>query len=100
MDENHTVMRTVVLRNLQGMHMRPAHGFMTVASGFACAVTVRKEDEEVDGKRMLGLMGFAHGGDTLTIRCVGPDAAEAVDALVAYLDGLPEQFNEQRVPPP
>ena len=72
---------------------------MALASEFECEVFVRNGEDEVNGKRLLGLMGFAHCGDTITIRCEGSDAAKAADALTAFVDGLPEQFNEEAVPP-
>ena len=94
-----SITREVTLRNSHGMHMRPAHGFMALANEFTSDVFVQNGDDEVNGKRMIGLMGFAHCGDTLMIRCEGEDAEAAADALVKYIEGLPEMFNEQDVPP-
>lgn len=85
--------RTVVVTNRHGLHARPASEFVKIASGFSAEVTVRKEDLEVNGKSIMGvLMLAAEPGAELTLRAEGDDADEAVATLVDFLrtDGAEE----------
>ena len=80
------VERSVVVRNRHGLHARPASEFVKLASGFSAEVTVRKEDLEVNGKSIMGvLMLAAEPGAELTLSAQGEDAGDAVDALAEFL---------------
>lgn len=93
------VERTVVVRNRHGLHARPASEFVKLASGFAAEVTVCKEELEVNGKSIMGvLMLAAESGSELTLRAEGEDAEVAVDALADFLrtdEGEPEEREEE-----
>ena len=78
--------RTVEVQNRHGLHARPAAEFVKLASSFEAEVTVRKDDREVNGKSILGvLMLAAEPGAVLTVEASGADAAAAVGALVEFL---------------
>lgn len=80
------VSETVVVRNRNGLHARPASEFVKLASGFESEVKVRKEELEVNGKSIMGvLMLAAEPGAELTLTAAGEDAAEAVYALGEFL---------------
>lgn len=65
-----------------GIHARPAAQFVKLASRYSCDIRVEKDDEQVDGKSIMGLMMLAAGnGSILTISAEGPEAEEALDAL-------------------
>lgn len=84
--------RSIVISNPQGLHLRPAHGFVALASKFASKIRVsRKDGEVVDGKSILSLitLGAAQGTE-LTVRAEGADAVNAVNELAEYLEGLSE----------
>ena len=84
--------RSVVISNPQGLHLRPAHGFVALASKFDSDIRVSREDGEVvDGKSILSLitLGAAQGTE-LTVRAEGADAETAVSELTEYLEGLDE----------
>jgi phosphocarrier protein HPr len=68
------------------LHARPA-GAMAVAAGkFAATVTVSVGGKTVDAKSVLGVMGLgATSGQQVTVSADGPDAAEAVAALIAII---------------
>lgn len=92
--------RQAILKNLLGLHMRPAQGFMEAAQAFSCEVSVRRGDDEVNGKSIMGLVQLAaECGQTLEIRCVGQDAQQAAIALAEYVEKMPETFEEERVDP-
>jgi phosphocarrier protein HPr len=92
------VVREAVIKNSQGLHMRPAMGLMERSREFACQVFIGVDGEEVDGKGILGLIELRVGcGQTIQIRCVGEDAVTAADTLADYIESMPESFQEDRV---
>ena len=44
---------TVVIRNPQGLHMRPAMAFARIANRFRSAVTIRRQDQAANGRSMV-----------------------------------------------
>jgi phosphocarrier protein len=85
-DESDNVERTVEIRNRHGLHARPAAEFVKLASSYDARVMVEKDDLEVNGKSIMGvLMLAAEPGAVLTIRADGDDAREAVEALVRFV---------------
>jgi len=85
--------RTVMIRNRRGLHARAAAKFVKLAETFAAEVTVRKNGSSVSGGSIMGLMMLAAGpGTQVTIEAVGAQAAEAVAALAALVDGA---FDEE-----
>jgi phosphocarrier protein HPr len=74
--------RTVVITNRYGLHARPAAEFVKLAAQFRASITVRKDDLEVNGKSIMGMMMLAaECGSAIAIRADGEDAASALDAL-------------------
>ncbi|MGY3260975.1 dihydroxyacetone kinase phosphoryl donor subunit DhaM [Frigoribacterium sp. 2355] len=83
------VERSAVLVNASGLHARPAADLVTHASRFQADVTVNG----VDAKSLLRIMGLNVGvGSTVAVMATGPDAAAAVDDLIALIEG---GFGEQ-----
>jgi phosphocarrier protein len=85
---------TVSLVNRLGLHARAAAKFVHVTSRFSSQITVRYNEEEVNGKSILGLLLLAAPcGSELTITADGDDAQEAlaaVEALIGERFGEPE----------
>lgn len=80
--------RTVRIANKQGLHARPAAEFVKLAKTYEAEIFVMKEDVEVNGKSILGLMMLAaECGSELVIRADGSDADEAVEGLCALIAG-------------
>jgi phosphotransferase system HPr (HPr) family protein len=93
-----TLQRTVRITNPQGLHMRPSVAFAELAGRYECQVTVHHEGRSVDGKSPWDLLLLAAmPGTELTIEAAGPDAEEALDALIDLLSRPPEE--EPPVPP-
>ena len=85
--------RSVAIQNRYGLHARPAAEFVKLASRFRSDVTVRKQDLEVNGKSIMGMMMLAaEFGSEITIRASGDDAENAVQDLVALING---RFGEE-----
>lgn len=73
---------TVVVNTPVGLHARPASLFVKTASRFESAITVIKDDKEVNGKALLALMSLAARlNDEITITADGKDEKEAIEAL-------------------
>ncbi len=83
----------VTIQNKLGIHARPAAQFVKTASAFQSHVTVEKDEEEIDGKSIMGLMMLAAGhGSKLVIRTNGEDADAALEALVKL---IADKFGEE-----
>jgi phosphotransferase system HPr (HPr) family protein len=68
------------------LHARPAGALAVVAGRFASAVSVTADGQTADAKSVLGVMGLGvTRGQRLTVSAAGPDAEEAVSALIAIL---------------
>lgn len=71
-----------ILRNMTGLHARPAAHFAKAAAAFACAVRVQKGAKVVNGKSVLALLALgAKHNDTLVIETEGEQADEALLCL-------------------
>lgn len=83
------------IANRQGLHARPASLFVQLANRFRSKISVRKADEEVDGKSIMGLLMLAiERGTTIEVCVDGPDAEEAMAAIADFLSK-----DEQEVKP-
>ena len=78
--------RSVQIVNKQGMHARPAAEMVKAASRFGSDITISRDDLEVNGKSIMGVMMLAaEFGATITIRAEGADADAALDALATLV---------------
>jgi len=74
--------KKLIIKNKQGLHARPAALFVQIANKYESDVTVRKGNEEVNGKSIMGLMTLAAGkGSNVILKITGPDAKEAMQEL-------------------
>lgn len=68
--------------NRLGLHARAAAQFVQIAGKFSAEVFVEKDDFEVNGKSIMGiLMLAAPQGTLIRVRTEGDDAAEAMSAI-------------------
>jgi len=76
------ISKKLTVKNKQGLHARPAALFVQVANKYDSRVTVRRGEEEVNGKSIMGiLMLGAEKGSEIVIEIEGDDAAEALKEL-------------------
>jgi phosphocarrier protein HPr len=74
--------RTVEIVNRNGLHARPAAEIVKLSSRFQAEITMVRDDLEVNGKSIMGVMMLAaEFGSTLLVRANGPDAEQAVKAI-------------------
>src|ERR1700716_1356387 len=81
------ISRDIEIKNKLGLHARAAAKLVHTAARFKSDIKVRKGDEEVDGKSILGILLLAAGrGSVITIRADGEDEREALDAIEKLID--------------
>ncbi len=78
--------RTVQIINRNGLHARPAAEIVKLAAKFECEITIVKDDLDVNGKSIMGVMMLAaEHGSNITLKAEGPDADQALDALATLV---------------
>lgn len=78
--------RSVQIVNSNGLHARPAAEIVKTASRFRSDITMVREDLEVNGKSIMGVMMLAaECGATVILRANGPDENDALESLVQLI---------------
>ena len=78
--------KTIVIKNKQGLHARPAALFVQIANKFDCEIAVSKGKDKVNGKSIMGIMMLEAGkGSKVTIVASGNDAEQAMRELESLL---------------
>ena len=84
---------TLVIINQAGMHARACQVFVKTANRFRSKITVARDDLEVDGKSILGvLMLAAEPGAEIRVRAEGEDEDEALEAIRRLVE---DKFGEE-----
>jgi phosphocarrier protein HPr len=79
--------RDIEIKNKLGLHARAAAKFVHTAARYKADIKVRKGEEEVDGKSILGILLLAAGrGSTVHVRADGEDERDALDAVEKLID--------------
>ena len=82
-----TLQRTVVVRNPQGLHLRPADLLVKQASRYASTVLLGRDGHMADCKSILSILTLgAAQGTELDLRAEGVDAAEAILAIAELFE--------------
>lgn len=80
------VERRIVIRNKLGLHARAAVKFVNVANRYSSSVRIVKDDAEIDGKSILGILTLAATqGTSIMLRISGEDEGEASKALIILI---------------
>ena len=81
-----TARATAIILNKRGLHARASAKFVETAARFQSEVTVSKDDSRVSGRSIMGLMMLAASpGTSIELSAEGPDARDAVQALLALI---------------
>ena len=87
------ITKSIEIRNRLGLHARAAAKLVHTSSRFRSSVRIRKDDEEVDGKSILGILLLAaSSGTTLQVIVEGEDEREASTAVE---DLIARRFDEE-----
>ena len=79
--------RSIEIKNKLGLHARAAAKLVHTAARFKSDIKVRKGDEEVDGKSILGILLLAAGrGSSIIVKADGMDERDALDAIEKLID--------------
>jgi len=78
-----TASRTVTVTHHPGLHARPCLAIVNTVRRFQSKVEIRNGREVADAGEVLQLMSMGvDAGTDVTLTATGPDANEAIDALV------------------
>lgn len=81
------IKREVTIINKLGLHARPSAQLVTTASRFKSEVMLARDDTQVNGKSIMGVMMLAaEKGSQVTVQCDGPDEEEAMQAIVDVIE--------------
>jgi phosphocarrier protein HPr len=76
------VVKELVVQNKLGIHARPAAMIVRITNKFKSEVFVEKDEEQVNGKSIMGLMMLAAGkGSKVKFLATGEDAAQMLAEL-------------------
>lgn len=79
--------KELVVQNKMGIHARPAAMIVRVTNRFKADVLVEKDDEQVNGKSIMGLMMLAAGkGSKVKFVATGDDAGQMLSELEQLFD--------------
>lgn len=84
------------VRNKKGLHARASAKFVKCAETFNATIRVTREGQTVGGTSIMGLMMLAAGlGSTLIIEAEGPEAPQALAALIELVSsGFGEDISD------
>lgn len=86
--------REVTVRNRAGLHTRPASMLVRTASKFDADVFLRRDNYEINGKSVIGVMTLAaEQGATLELIVEGEDEEDAAEAIAELFE---DGFGEER----
>jgi phosphocarrier protein HPr len=78
----------LLIRNQLGLHARACALFVKTAARYKSHIMVSRDDIEVNGKSIMGVMMLAaEEGSSILVKADGPDEADAVRALEDLVRG-------------
>ena len=78
--------KELVVQNKMGIHARPAAMVVRITNKFKAEVFVEKDDEQVNGKSIMGVMMLAAAKNVfLDIEINGSDEEEALAAIKSLI---------------
>ena len=77
----------VLIRNEKGLHARASAKFVKCAETFQSEIVVTKDGQDVGGTSIMALLMLAAScGTTIKLTANGPDAEQAITALVELIE--------------
>lgn len=81
------IQREVSIKNRAGLHTRPAAALVKLAAAFKSEFFIEKDEIEINGKSIIGVMTLAaEQGSKLILRFSGDDEVEACNAVVDLVE--------------
>jgi phosphocarrier protein len=76
------VEKKIVIKNKLGLHARAAVKFVNLSNRYSSSVKIVKDETEIDGKSILGILTLAAiQGTAIVLRISGKDEDEALKGL-------------------
>ncbi|KAK2141495.1 hypothetical protein LSH36_1091g00167 [Paralvinella palmiformis] len=86
--------KEVVVKNKSGIHARPAAEIVGIAVKFRSSVFLKKGEDRVNAKSILGVIALGASYDTrLTIETEGEDEVRAAETLAQVFNSVQEENN-------
>ncbi len=83
----------VIIPNKRGLHARASAKVVEASARFQSEIHIIKDGQEVNGRSIMGLMMLAASiGSTVMVTAEGPDAQEALTAILALIEA---KFGEE-----
>ncbi|MCM8786484.1 MAG: HPr family phosphocarrier protein [Candidatus Omnitrophica bacterium] len=77
----------IIVKNIHGLHARPAAIFVQIASKFDAKVLLSKDNEIVDGKSIIAILSLGiNSGTKIRLIVDGEDAEKAFYELKNFLE--------------
>jgi len=98
---NSPLSRTVIVRNAQGLHARPADLLVRLANQFESEIQIGKHGQLVDCKSILSLLTLgAAQGTELAVLAQGADADAALQSIAELFEaGFDEMTETEKAKP-
>jgi phosphocarrier protein HPr len=80
--------REVEIINKLGLHARASAKLTQLAGKYQSEVSLSRNGRKINAKSIMGVMMLAAGkGAKVTLEIEGPDESDAMDAIVALING-------------
>ena len=77
----------LTIHNQKGLHARAAAKFVNITNKFESEINVSRENENVSGKSIMGLLMLAAvKGTTIQITAHGNDASQVLEEITRLID--------------
>jgi phosphocarrier protein len=84
---------SATIRNKRGLHARASAKIVEAAARFQSEIHIIKDGNAVNGRSIMGLMMLAASiGSSVMVTTEGPDAQEALTAILALIEA---KFGEE-----
>ena len=84
---------SATIRNKRGLHARASAKIVEASARFQSEIHIIKDGNAVNGRSIMGLMMLAASiGSTVMVTTEGPDAEEAMKAMLALIEA---KFGEE-----
>lgn len=81
------ISKEITVKNIVGLHARPATFFIQKANEFKASIWVEKDSRRVNAKSLLGILSLGITKDMqITIIADGADEVVSVDSLIALIE--------------
>ena len=82
-----------IIQNKRGLHARASAKIVEGSARFQSEIHIIKDGQAVNGRSIMGLMMLAASiGSTVMVTAEGPDAQEALTAMLALIEA---KFGEE-----